>query len=112
MTVTLFISLFTFGSVLCGLMTEAIKTAYNNAGKEYSSNIIALIDAVIVGGVGTATAYMLLGIPWTINNVICLVLMAVVIWLGATVGFDKVLQTISQIGNLPKKETEEGDSDE
>lgn len=110
MTVTLFISLLTFGSVLCGLITEAIKTAYKNAEKEYSANVIALVDALIVGGVGTATAYMLLGIPWTVNNIICLVLMIVVIWLGAMVGFDKVIQTISQIGNLPrvkKKETED-----
>lgn len=109
MTVTLFISLFTFGSVLCGLITEAIKNAYKNADKPYSANVIALVDALVVGGLGTAVAYMLLGIPWTINNIICLVLMAVVIWLGAMVGFDKVLQTISQISNLPKKEDEEND---
>lgn len=102
MTVTLFISLFGFGSLLCGLVTEAIKKAYQNVGKEYSANIIALVDALIVGGVGTATAYMLMGIPWTVNNVICLVLMCVVIWLGAMLGFDKVLQTITQISNLPK----------
>lgn len=112
MTVTLFISLFTFGSILCGLVTEAIKTAYKNAGKEYSANIIALVDAVIVGGLGTAVSYMLLGIPWTVNNIICLVLMSVVIWLGAMVGFDKVLQTITQIGNLPKKEDAEDNGDE
>ena len=107
MTVTLFISLFSFGSLLCGLVTEAIKKAYQNAGREYSANIIAFVDALIVGGVGTATAYMLMGIPWTVNNIICLVLMCVVIWLGAMLGFDKVLQTISQINNLPKKVKED-----
>ena len=52
---------------------------------------------------------MLLGIPWTVNNIICLVLMAVMIWLGAMVGFDKVIQTIGQISNLPKKEDAEGE---
>lgn len=103
MTVTLFISLFAGGSVLCGLITEAIKAAYKNAGKDYSANIIALIDALAVGGLGTATAYMLMSIPWTVNNIICLCLMCVMIWLGAMVGFDKVLQTIGQITNLPKK---------
>lgn len=107
MTVTLFISLFTLGSMLCGLITEAVKTAYKNAGKEYSANVIALIDALAVGGLGTATAYMLLGIEWSVNNIICLVLMCVLIWLGAMVGFDKVLQTIGQISNLPKKDEEE-----
>ena len=107
MTVTLFISLFTFGSMLCGVITEAIKSAYKNADKPYSANVIAVVDALVVGGLGTATAYMLMGIPWTVNNIICLVLMCVVIWLGAMVGFDKILQTISQISNLPKKEKEE-----
>lgn len=108
MTVTLFVSIFTVGAVACGLITEAIKTAYRNAGKDYSANVVALIDAVVVGGLGTAVAYMLLGIPWTVNNVICLCLMIVLIWLGAMIGFDKVLQTINQI--VPKKE--EGEKDE
>lgn len=107
MTITLFISLLTLGSGLCGLVTEAIKTAYKNAGKEYSANIIALVDALIVGGVGTSAAYMLLGIPWTVNNIICLVLMCIVIWLGAMIGFDKIIQTIGQITNIPKKEDSE-----
>lgn len=107
MTVTLFISLFTFGSILCGLVTEAIKTAYKNADKEYSANVIALVDALIVGGIGTATAYMLMGIPWTVNNVICLCLMCVMIWLGAMVGFDKVLQTIEQIPKIKKEDKED-----
>lgn len=107
MTVTLFISLFTFGSILCGLVTEAIKTAYKNADKEYSANVIALVDALIVGGIGTATAYMLMDIPWTVNNVICLCLMCVMIWLGAMVGFDKVLQTIEQIPKIKKEDKED-----
>ena len=109
MIITLFISLLTFGSALCGLVTEAIKTAYKNAGKDYSSNIIALVDALVVGGVGTAAAYMLLGIPWTVNNIICLVLMCLVIWLGAMIGFDKIIQTIGQISNLPRKEDKENE---
>lgn len=107
MTVTLFISLFTFGSILCGLVTEAIKTAYKNADKEYSANVIALVDALIVGGIGTATAYMLMDIPWTVNNVICLCLMCVMIWLGAMVGFDKVLQTIEQIPKIKREDKED-----
>lgn len=111
MTITLFISLFTFGSVLCGIVTEAIKQAYKNAEKEYSANVIALVDALVVGGVGTATAYMLMGIPWTVNNVICLCLMCVVIWLGAMVGFDKVMQTIGQISNIPRKKEVEENAD-
>lgn len=112
MTVTLFISLFTIGSTLCGLVTEAIKAWYKNAGKEYSANLIALVDALVVGGIGTATAYMLMGIPWTVNNIICLLLMCVVIWIGAMIGFDKLVQLFEQVSNLPKKAESEDKKDE
>lgn len=108
MTVTLFISLFTIGSIACGVITEAIKKTYQNAGKDYSANIVALVDALVVGGLGTSCAYMLLGIEWTVNNIICLILMCLVIWLGATLGFDKVKQTLEQISQItPKSERED-----
>jgi len=100
MTITLFVTLFTVGATLAGLFTEAIKKAYQNAGKQYSANIIALIDSVVVGGLGTAAAYMLMGIPWTVNNVICLLLMMVVVWLASMLGYDKIAQMLEQIKNV------------
>lgn len=121
MTVTLFISILTLGATLTSVLTEAIKKAYQNANKEYSANIIALVDAIAIGGGGTAVAYMLLGIDWTINNIICMVLMAFVVWLGSMLGFDKILQTASQVAEViavkEKKEketekTEEAKKDE
>jgi len=100
MTITLFVTLFTVGATIAGLFTEAIKKAYQNAGKQYSANIIALIDSVVVGGLGTAAAYMLMGIPWTVNNVICLLLMMVVVWLASMLGYDKIAQMLEQIKNV------------
>ena len=105
MTVTLFISIFTIGAALSGLLTEAVKKAYENAEKQYSANVIALIDALVVGGLGTAMSYMLLGIPWTVNNIICLILMIVVVWVGSMIGYDKVIQLFAQIKDI--KEVEE-----
>lgn len=98
MTVNLFITLFTIGSALCALVTEAVKKAFANAHKEAAPNLLALIDAVVVGGLGTFTAYILMGIPWTINNIICLLLMVACIWVGAMVSFDKVKQLLEQLG--------------
>lgn len=112
MTVTLFISLFTIGSMACGLITEAVKKCYENAQKDYSANIIALVDALIVGGLGTATAYMLMDIPWTVNNIICLVLMIICIWLGAMLGFDKIKQTLEQIAVIIPKTVEDKDDED
>ena len=103
MTVTLFISIFTFGAMAAGLLTEAIKKMYDNAGKKYSSNVIALVDAIVVGGLGTAVAYMLLGIDWTVNNIICIFLMIYCVWMGAMLGYDKVLQLLNQLKAAKEK---------
>ncbi|MCR4833109.1 MAG: hypothetical protein K5900_06005 [Butyrivibrio sp.] len=99
MTITLFITVFTVGAAVTSLLTEAIKKAYQNAGKEYSANMIALINALVVGGGGTAVTYMLNGITWSVNNVICLILMIVATWVGAMIGYDKVVQLLEQIAN-------------
>lgn len=109
MTVTLFISILTLGAGVTSLLTEAIKKAYENAHKDYSANLIALVDAIVVGMGGTAVNYMLLGIPWTVNNIICMVLMAVCVWIGSMVGYDKLVQLIGQVANIPKVDEEEGE---
>ena len=100
MTITLFVTIFTVGAMVSGLLTEAIKKAYQNAEKKYSANVIAFVDAAVVGGLGTACAYMLLGIPWTVNNIICLALMIVVVWIGSMIGYDKIMQLLNQLGNI------------
>ena len=70
MTITLFATILTVGAMVNTLLTEAIKKAYENAGQEYAPNIVALVDAVVVGGLGTAAVYMLMGLSWTVNNII------------------------------------------
>lgn len=107
MTVTLFITILTLGAGVTSLLTEAIKKAYENAHKDYSANLIALVDAIVVGMGGTAVTYMLLGIPWTVNNIICMVLMAVCVWIGSMIGYDKIIQLIQQLANVPKAEDKE-----
>lgn len=107
MTITLFISILTFGSAITGLLTEAIKKFYDNEHKEYSANVIALVDAVVIGIGGTAVTYMLMGIEWSVNNIICMVLMGVAVWVGSMIGYDKLIQLINQIANISPKETED-----
>lgn len=106
MTITLFITMLTLGAGVTSLLTEAIKKAYSNAGKEYSANVIALINALVVGCGGTAILYMLLSIPWTVNNIICLFLMGFTVWIASMVGYDKILQLLQQIANITPKEKE------
>lgn len=92
MTITLFLSLFTLGSMVSSLLTEAVKKA-----TDISSNLIALINAAVVGLAGTSAAYVLMGEPFNLQNTICIILMTVCIWIGSMIGYDKVIQTISQI---------------
>lgn len=100
LTLTSFIAIIAIGSVLNIILTQAIKTTYRNAGKQAPPNIIALIDAAVCGGGVTAVFYMLMGIPWTINNIIVMLCIVFFNWLGATEGYDKVIQTAEQIGKI------------
>lgn len=97
MTITVFMSILAIGILVCSLLTEAIKKTYAEFDKKCSPNLIALIDAFVVGIIGTSMIYSLIGIPFTMNNIFCMILMAFAIWLGATVGYDKVTQTVAQI---------------
>lgn len=94
MNITIFMSLFVIGALVSSLLTEALKKTFND---DISSNIIALVDAGVVGVLGTSAAYILMGVEWNLQNIICLILMVFCIWIGSTVGYDKVLQTLEQI---------------
>ena len=94
MTIELFITLFGIGSVISSLLTETLKQTFT----KISSNVIALIDAVFVGGVGTFVYYILTGAEITPINALYAVLMALCVWVGSMVGYDKVMQTLKQIG--------------
>lgn len=93
MTITLFITLFTILSLVCSLFTEAIKKVFNSD----KPTLVALVLSAIVGWGGGAIAYVLMGIAFTTSSIICLVLLAPTIWLGATLGYDKVMEVITQI---------------
>lgn len=104
---TLFIALYTvLAGAVASLITEAVKNWYKNENKPYSPNMIALIVSAVSGGLGTSVFYILSDIPWTINNIICIFLMIVAIWITAMVGYDKVRQLLDQLGaiNATKKE--------
>lgn len=96
MTVTTFLTIVTIGSLVSSLLTEALKKSFQNM----STNVIALINAAIVGMLGTSATYILVGIEWNLQNIVCLVLMVFCVWLGSMVGYDKVIQTILQIKNI------------
>ena len=103
MTASTFIFILTIGATLSSLLTEAVKKFCEGAKINYSSNILALVDSVIIGGGGTAVVYALTGASWNTANIVSLILMVFAVWLGCMVGFDKVIQTAGQIGKLSEK---------
>ena len=96
MTLVLFLSLLAIFAVAVSLITEAVKKFLNEEGKAYSSNMVVLIVSCIVGAGGTALVYLFMCIPFTLPNIVCMALMAVSVWVGAMIGYDKVMQMIEQ----------------
>lgn len=94
MTAILFIELLAAFSIISGLFTEALKQA---TGDKIPSNIMALIDAIIVGAAGTSISYKLMDIAFTTNNILCIIIMVFAVWIGSMVGYDKVKQAVEQI---------------
>lgn len=96
MQVSLFLILLSFFSVLSGLITEGIKKLIDDK-KNFSYNVIALCVALVVGGLGCAIYYQLSAIPFTVNNIIYIVLMGLASGLCSMVGYDKIKQTVEQL---------------
>lgn len=99
MTVTMFLMLLSAFSVISGLVTECIKKLLTEKAN-LSHNLLALIVALIVGGVGCAIYYQLTGIPYTTNNIIYIILMGFASGLSSMISYDKVKQTLEQLGKL------------
>ena len=102
MTTTLFLTLMVFLAVAVSLITEAVKKFCEGFNMAYSSNMVVLIVSAIVGVGGTAVSYMFLDIAFTLPNIACMILMAVSVWVGSMIGYDKVLQMIEQVKNIRK----------
>ena len=92
----IFLSLMTAEIAINILLTQAVKTALGDKFK-YSSNLLALLDAIIVGIGGTAFYFYLSGIEFTGKNCIYMVPLCAILWIGSTVGYDKVVQTVMQV---------------
>lgn len=97
MNLSIFLVLFIIMSAISSLLTEAVKMMFKESGVKCSLNLLALIDAVVVGGMFTTGAYVFLEIPFTLPNILALLAMMVAIWIGSMIGYDKVIQLISQI---------------
>lgn len=83
-------------SVLTGLVTEAIKKILTEYKKTYYANTLAGVVAVVLS-VAVWGGYAVM-MDAQINGKMAVMLIALVLlsWLSAMVGYDKVIQAISQ----------------
>ena len=100
MTVTMFATLLVVLAVAVSLITQAVKSFLGE--RKYSANLVVLVVSIIVGAAGCVLTYMFKGVPFTPPNIACIFLMALAVWVGAMVGYDKVLQMIDQMKNIRK----------
>ena len=86
-------------STLTSLVTEAVKKLMAEHNKTYHANtlvgIIALVLSIVIG-----SCYVVLnGLEFTSAVIICIIAQVFMSWLCAMVGYDKVIQAISQFKN-------------
>lgn len=100
MTVNLFITLVTALSLVSSILTEAIKKTWHST----KPTLIAAIVSALAGWGGGVCAYLFMNIPFNTKSIVALVLMAPIVQVGATVGYDKVMEIIKQIIASSNKE--------
>lgn len=90
-------------STFTSLTTEAVKNLLWSWNKTYQSNIIAGAVSIVLS-LATGISYVCFkGITVTNQTVICIIALVFLSWLCAMVGYDKVIQAVSQF-NKSKKE--------
>ena len=101
------LEIFLFGLVICSvftaLFTEAVKKMFERGEKHYNSNIIAAICAALVALITVIAYAILASVAVTPQFVVLCVLLTLFSWLGAMVGYDKVIQTIKQLFGTKKE---------
>ena len=95
MTLAIFMTLVSILATISSLFSEAIKKTFNIK----NSTLLVLIVSLVIGWGGGAITYSFMKIPFNdVNNILCLFLLAPTIWLGATLGYDKVKEVLLKIG--------------
>ena len=100
MTLEYFLLLLMIVSIFTGLVTEGIKKLLEESKKTYKANFLAGGVAVVLS-VLVGSGYIIL-MDAQINSKMAVYLIALLSWLSAMVGYDKVIQSLGQI-KLPKK---------
>lgn len=90
-------------SVFTGLATEAVKKFLIDCNINYRANVLAGIVALILSALVGIGYVVMMNVAITAQVVVCLIALMFMSWLCAMVGYDKVIQTISQFKTFNKE---------
>ena len=90
-------------STLTSLVTEAIKKILTEFNKTFPSNtLVGLVSLILSAAIGTG--YIILtNTAFTASVAVYLIVLVFASWLCAMVGYDKVIQAISQFNTTNKE---------
>lgn len=95
------VDVFLFGllitSALTGLVTEALKKIFAEYNVKYRANTLAGVVAFILSAAIGTGYIILMNMEFGVQMVVCLIAQMFMSWLCAMVGYDKVIQTVSQL---------------
>lgn len=99
MDVAFLLKAFTLIAALTALTVEGIKKILDSVKKSYNSTILAVIVSVVLS-IATSVCYMVYNsIGFSAQAAIEIVVLAFLSFLGATVGYDKVIKEIFKKDN-------------
>lgn len=91
-------------STLTSLVTEALKSLFAENGVKYRANTLAGIVAFVLSGAIGVAYVVVSGSAFTGQIIVCIVALIFMSWLCAMIGYDKVVQAISQFKTSTKSE--------
>lgn len=96
MTFEIFMAGLLLVSVLTGLFTEAIKGWLSEHGKKFYCNALAGYVAAGVSVLVSAGYLIITETAFNLKMAVYLIALVLLSWLAAMVGYDKVIQSITQ----------------
>ena len=90
-------------SLLTNATVEALKKLFSETQIKYSSNLLAVIVSIIMSCAISAGYMILNGVPFTIQIGVQIVILTYLSFLVATIGYDKIVQMLTQIMQAIKK---------
>lgn len=96
MTLQIFLAVLLIVSTLTGLFTEGIKKVLEERNKSYYSNVLAGAVSVVLSVLVWFCYVIIVDAVINAQMIVFLIALVLLSWLCAMVGYDKVIQAISQ----------------